>query len=73
MCLQAIQSALLVMPALRHTLEGSIGIIEHLILLKEKFSNYQFSENKKMAPPLGRGNKRHPKEKLSSSKCKSRA
>lgn len=60
MCLQAIQSALLVMPALRHTLEGSIGIIEHLILLKEKFSNYQFSENKKNGSSIGKGEQETP-------------
>lgn len=50
------------MPALRYTLEGSIGIIEHLILLKEKFSNHQFSakKKKKNGSSIGKGEQETP-------------
>lgn len=50
------------MPALRYTLEGSIGIIEHLILRK-KFSNHQFSANKnknKKGSSIGKGEQETP-------------
>lgn len=43
MCLQATQSALLVMPTLRYMLKGGSVIMEHLILPKEELSNHQLS------------------------------